>query len=78
MKITHFTQKAWLITWERSGGGFGCQQYGICGIYNKKNLAEIAIDKLKAESIKSKFSQIDYKLQEVGLNENKQLFSFDY
>ena len=76
MKITHFTQKAWLITWERRGGGFGCQQYGICGIYNKKNLAQIDLDKFNEESIND--SRINYKLQEVGLNENKQLFSFDY
>ena len=76
MSLIHFTNKAWLITWERSGGGFRCRQYGICGIYNKKNLAQIDLDKFNKES--SNDLRIDYKLQEVGLNENKQLFSFDY
>jgi len=60
MKITHFTQRAWLITWERRGGCFGCQQYGICGIYNKKNLAQIDLDKFNKES--SNDLRIDYKL----------------
>lgn len=76
MSLTHFTNKAWLITWERMGGGFGCRQYGIAGIYNKKNLAQIDLDKLNKQSIND--SRISYKLQEVGLNENKHLFSFDY
>ena len=76
MSLTHFSNKAWLITWERMGGGFGCRQYGISGIYNKNNLAQIDLDKLNKESIND--SRISYKLQEVGLNENKHLFSFDY
>jgi hypothetical protein len=77
MKITHFTEKAWLVTWERtSGRALYSRQYGIYGIYNDKNLAEIAIDKLQKESINN--SRIDYELQEVGLNEDKELFAFHY
>jgi len=77
MSLTHFTEKAWLITWESSGGGnLYSRQYGIYGIYNKKNLAQIDLDKLNKESKNN--SRIDYELQEVGLNENKELFAFHY
>lgn len=76
MKTTHFTEKAWLITWERTDNRSSySRQYGIYGIYNDKNLAEIAINKLKKESNNSR---IDYELQEVGLNEYKELFAFYY
>ena len=76
MKITHFIEKAWLVTWERTDNRASySRQYGIYGIYNDKNLAEIAIDKLKKESNNSR---IDYELQEVGLNEDKELFAFHY
>jgi len=53
MSLTHFTEKAWLITWESSGGGnLYSRQYGIYGIYNKKPLAKLAFDELlQKESI---------------------------
>ena len=73
--ITHFANKAWIVIFEQSPGGFGNRNYGIHGIFNKKNLAEIAIDKLQKESNNSRS---DYELQEVGLNEDKELFAFHY
>jgi hypothetical protein len=77
MSLTHFTEKAWLITWESSGGGnLYSRQYGTYGIYNKKSLAKLAFDELlQKESINSR---INYELQEVGLNECKELFAFHY
>ena len=76
MQITHFSDKAWLVTWERRGGGFGCLQYGIHGIYNKPNLAQIALDKLNEESIND--PRIVYKMQEVSMNNSHQLFEYNY
>lgn len=72
-KITHFSDKAWLVTWVRQGGGFGCYQYGIHGIYNKPNLAQDALDKLNKES-----TRIEYKIKEVSMDNSHQLFDFNY
>lgn len=79
-KITHFADKAWLVTWERQGGGFGCRQYGVHSIHNKPNLAQNVLDKLvQAENKKGFYdNKTSYCIQEVGLNENKQLFEFLY
>lgn len=76
MKITHFAGKAWLITWEHQGGGFGCRQYGIKGIYNKPTLAQIALDKLNEFSKND--PRIEYKLREVTLTDDHQLFEYFY
>jgi hypothetical protein len=79
-KITHFADKAWLVTWERQSGGFGCYQYGVVGIYNKPNLAQTVLNDLVSEENKKGFydNKTSYCIKEVGLNENKQLFEFLY
>ena len=74
--ITHFTNKAWLVTFEHRTGGFGCCDYGIHGIFNKKNLAEIALEKLN-KNIKFN-DNITYSIKEVNLNEKQVLFQFLY
>lgn len=76
MKIIHFSDKAWLITWERQGGGFGCRQYGISGIYNKPKLAQIALDELNEKSKND--SRIEYKIKEVSIDKDEQLFEYYY
>ena len=78
--LTHFTDKVWLITWERQGGGFGCWQYGVHSFHNKPNLAQNALDKLvQAENKKAFYNRkTSYLIQEVSLNESKQLFEFNY
>ena len=69
MSITHFTDKAFIITFEEAAGGFGCRRYGIKGIYNKKNLAEIAFAKLNKEAEYD--MSISYKMKEVTLNQRE-------
>ena len=76
--ITHFTNKAWIVTWEIAGGGFGCRNYGICGIYNKKNLADIAADKCKKEYKLEKRKFADVQIQEITLDGSHKLFEFLY
>jgi len=74
--ITHFTDKAWIVIFEQRPGGFGNCNYGIHGIFNKKNLAEIALDKLN-KNIKF-YDKITYSIKEVNLNEKQVLFQFLY
>ncbi len=76
MSITHFTDKAFIITFEEAAGGFGCRRYGIKGIYNKKNLAEIAFAKLNKEAEYD--MSILYKMKEVSLNDETVLFNYHY
>ena len=75
-KITHFSDKAWLVIWVRQGGGYGCYQYGIHGIYNKPDLAQNAVDELNEESKND--LRIGYKMQEVSMNNSHQLFEYNY
>ena len=74
--ITHFANKAWIVTWEIAGNGLGCRNYGIHGIFNKKNLAEIALENLN-KNIKF-YNKITYSIKEVNLNEKQVLFQFLY
>ncbi len=74
--MKYFTSKAYLVTFEQSGGGFGCRQYGIAAICNKTKEAQIQLERLNKESENN--SRIEYKIQEIGLNEHKELFQFYY
>ena len=74
--ITHFTDKAWIVIFEQSPGGFGNRNYGIHGIFNKKNLAEIALKNLN-KNIKF-YDKITYSIKEINLNEKQVLFQFLY
>jgi hypothetical protein len=76
MSITHFTDKAFIITFEEAAGGFGCRRYGIKGIYNKKNIAEIAFAKLEKEAQHD--MSISYNIKEVSLNDETVLFNYHY
>ena len=76
--ITHFANKAWIVTWEIAGDGLGCRNYGIYGIYNKKNLADIAADKCKKEYKLQKRRFADVQIQEVTLDGSHQLFQYLY
>lgn len=74
--LTHFANKAWLVTFEHRTGGFGCYDYGVCGIFNKKNLAEIALDKLKKQNNNN--NRKEFKIQEINLDGEHVLFNFVY
>ena len=76
MSLTHFTDKAFVITFEEPTDRIGCMRYGIKGIYNKKNLAEIALAKLNKESDKK--SDTQYEIQETSLNDETVLFVYHY
>jgi|APGre2960657423_1045063.scaffolds.fasta_scaffold170214_1 hypothetical protein len=74
MSLTHFTNKAFIITFEESTGRPGCVRYGIKGIYNNKNLAKIDFDKY----VNPKNRNTIFKLQEVTLNDEHVLFNYHY
>ena len=74
--ITHFSDKVWLVIFEQATGGYGCRQYGIHGIFNKKNLAENALKKLNDSSMND--SRIGYSIKEVNMNDKTVLFEYYY
>ena len=78
MKITHFTNKAWLVTWEVVGPGLGCMSYGIHGIYNKENLANEAAVLLKKNHKWRKPQIFSIKVKEVSLDGTHELFQYNY
>jgi hypothetical protein len=75
MSLTHFANKAFIIIFDESTG-FGCKRYGIQGIYNKKNIAEIALAKLNEETLHD--MSISYNIKEVSLNDKTALFNYYY
>jgi hypothetical protein len=76
--ITHFTNKAWLVTWESIGPGLGCMSYGIHGIYNKENLAKEAADLLKKNHNWREPNTFTIKVKEVSLDGTHELFNYVY
>lgn len=74
--ITHFSDKVWLVIFEEATGSYGCCQYGIHGIFNKKNLAENALEKVKKSSKNN--SRIGYRIKEVNMNDKVVLFEYFY
>jgi len=76
--ITHFTNKAWLVTWEIIGPGMGCMSYGIHGIYNKENLANEAMINLKKNHEWRKSQTCTVKVKEVSLDGTHELFKYVY
>lgn len=74
--ITHFSDKVWLVIFEQSTGGYGCRQYGVHGIFNKKNLAENALKKLDEISMNN--SRIGYSIKEVNMKDKIVLFDYFY
>ena len=77
-KITHFTNKVWIVTWEISTGR-GCMDYGIYGIFNKQNLANDAVIELKKQHSKPYSNRHSIiKVQEVTLDGSHKLFQYSY
>ncbi len=76
--ITHFTNKAWLVTWECMGYSMGCMSYGIHGIYNKENLANEAAVLLKKNHKWREPQIFSIKVKEVSLDGTHELFQYNY
>jgi len=74
--MKHFSDKCWMVLYEQSGGGFGCRQYGIVAICNKPKEADDILAKYNEASRNN--SRIEYKIKEVPLSGNTQLFEFLY
>jgi len=74
--ITHFSDKVWLVIFEHATGGYGCREYGIHGIFNKRNLAEIALNKLNDSSEND--MRISYRIKEVNMKDKFVLFDYYY
>ena len=76
--ITHFSNKAFLVTYEQSSGGLGCRKYVLAGIKNKRAAAETLMSEV-AEKHKHDFHKIhDLKIQEVELNQEAAIFNYEY
>jgi hypothetical protein len=76
--ITHYTNKAWLVTWEFLGPRMSCVSYGIHGIYNKENLAKEAAELLKKNHNWRKPNTFAIKVKEVSLDGTHELFNYVY
>lgn len=77
--MKHFTNTAYLVTYEQ-GQGYN-RYYGIVSIHNKPAAAQLALDKLMQDGKNDenfKYKNITYRIQEIGLNERKELFAFYY
>lgn len=82
--MTHFSNKAWIVTFEKPAGGFGCRSYGIMGIFNKPTLATNKLNQLNEQKRDAqkrgdeREKWTEYLIQEVELNSVTKLFSFNY
>jgi hypothetical protein len=76
--ITHYTNKAWLVTWECIGPGMGCVSYGIHGIFNKENLAKDAAVHLKKNHNWREPQTFTIMVKEVSLDGTHELFNYVY
>ena len=80
--MKHFTNKAWMITWENQSGY--SRDYGIEGIFNKESEAKRALDLLVGSTMvipphmAYNYPAKTFKIQEVTLNGNHKLFGFEY
>lgn len=76
--ITHFTNKAYLVTYEQQSGGFGCCKYVLAGIKNKRTAAETLIKEVEIKHSNDFRKISDLKIQEVELDEEAAIFHFNY
>lgn len=76
--ITHFTKKAFLVTYEQASGGFGCIRYVLAGIRNKRSAAEILLKQVRDKHAKDFRPISSLKIQEVELDVEATIFNFNY
>lgn len=76
--LTHFTNRAWLVTYEQGFSNYS-RSYGVVAICNVEARAKRILLDLQEKTKKDhRLSQIEYKIQEVNLQEQKELFHFNY
>jgi hypothetical protein len=76
--ITHFSNKAFLVTFERVTASYGCRKYVLAGIRNKRIAAETLMSEVEDFYKKSCRTIENLRIQEVQLNLEHDLFSYEY
>lgn len=79
-KLHHFTSKMYLITYDKAAGGFGCREYGIVKVFNKRKEALNFLEALKEKTPEYRASKITYDFKEIDLDNplTTKLFEFLY
>lgn len=75
--MRYFTNKCWLITYERSIPRYR-RTYGIVAMFNYPKKAEIAFDKLVKEQSREDKLKCTYKLKEMDMDKPLTLFNYFY